>query len=794
MVRRARILAIFVLILILNISLLSSYELPIIKLQTEGEKQQSSFFSFILNLFSDSGKEKPSIKLLTSIVNKKNSSISSESIYAVRDINGNSESEFKKKTITGSFINSIVKTFSLQKSNDDSIEDEIIKRNEKEYIVRDGEEYLFSSELKAQLYIDFNPLLPQEVCENEPLIITVVGRSEYLPDSVDVINCMYNEDIDFVYTVKIMESDTLNDDEVFWGTQSVSIPCSCLSNSDDCEFNFEKTLNYVYLAPYIEDDSGDYGEFYVKIYDGVDDQITKISSPTYSVYGYVNGECACAIGACCDLAGGRPYDFKSYNSQPTSYTDYYFCDGVNSPTTINYVMSHDYYCSGSSQIAQERDIIIDACGICEGCYDDYPSVCQPHPLTAVCGVTDCDLYDTTCRNYHDVDRYCNGVGGCNVGTCNSYINAPYGTTCGTNQICDGNGNCVGNCECTSGDCCDGCYYMSSGYVCNSEYEIDFGCPNGEGTDNPGDDVYRRIKQMFCSGESELCDGTISGWSSWNIYDSCSDDEYCTDNDPSCNFCGYHTYYACYDGDVYWYDLCNNLEGKKEECVNRPCLNGECVSSSIECHNASECGEDGFISDEYCSTGDLYRDYRHYICVNPGTQSSYCYEQDTSQLVEDCGEFICFERICAGENYLIDLFSGWNEIGFSVLPPNRSTQNVFSSVEGMYENIWSYIDGEWLSYSPDVLPEMNTLLKINRDIPISIEMNQDAELSFIYYPGNLSEFYDSCEVTCKRLDKYTYCYLNQSFIVEGESFIGSCYSIAQNYPEIGYKCDQFYLIC
>jgi hypothetical protein len=46
-------------------------------------------------------------------------------------------------------------------------------------------------------------------------------------------------------------------------------------------------------------------------------------------------------------------------------------------------------------------------------------------------------------------------------------------------------------------------------------------------------------------------------------------------------CVSHDHFACYDGDVYWYDSCNKREEKKEECGTNGCLDGRCVEGATE---------------------------------------------------------------------------------------------------------------------------------------------------------------------------------------------------------------------
>jgi len=84
---------------------------------------------------------------------------------------------------------------------------------------------------------------------------------------------------------------------------------------------------------------------------------------------------------------------------------------------------------------------------CEGlndCKDANSGDCTSYTnysSSTSCGTKDCDYLDTTCRNYNDVTKYCDGAGSCGDPSCNSYIDAPSGTDCGTCQACNGSGSC-----------------------------------------------------------------------------------------------------------------------------------------------------------------------------------------------------------------------------------------------------------------------------------------------------------------------------------------------------------------
>jgi len=82
-------------------------------------------------------------------------------------------------------------------------------------------------------------------------------------------------------------------------------------------------------------------------------------------------------------------------------------------------------------------------------------------------------------------------------------------------------------ECTSGPCCDPKTdtYRNSSYMCDEYHDVDFSCPWGsEG------DVGINCKRRYCSGNNSACDGVITGWSGWQSYEDCYEDEVCDDGD------------------------------------------------------------------------------------------------------------------------------------------------------------------------------------------------------------------------------------------------------------------------
>lgn len=88
------------------------------------------------------------------------------------------------------------------------------------------------------------------------------------------------------------------------------------------------------------------------------------------------------------------------------------------------------------------------------------------------------------------------------------------------------------CVCDSGTCCDGCYYRDSDHVCDSQFEKDFGCPWGT---DCGSNTALRYKIRYCSGESDMCNGEISDWGEWSVFEECHDRQLCIDGVPKCKY-------------------------------------------------------------------------------------------------------------------------------------------------------------------------------------------------------------------------------------------------------------------
>jgi len=220
------------------------------------------------------------------------------------------------------------------------------------------------------------------------------------------------------------------------------------------------------------------------------------------------------------------------------------------------------------------------------------------------------------------------------------------------------------CECTTGVCCDGCNYRPSSYLCNNNYQVEYGCPDGT---SASDDVKRRYKDLYCSGTSASCTDDSFIWEDWTLYDNCDSCEYCTAGDSSCNSyclgtdisCGCTSCTNCdnsdggYDtGSTQWVSSgeCTEKEQKEQIYRNYYCSGTSCAYSTGSTQwvdtgstrnkvDGISCSDDGnSCTDDYCSSGS---------CIHP----AYC-----SGTVASCGCTSCTN--CASTNDYCDAGGGF----------------------------------------------------------------------------------------------------------------------------------------
>ena len=114
------------------------------------------------------------------------------------------------------------------------------------------------------------------------------------------------------------------------------------------------------------------------------------------------------------------------------------------------------------------------------------------------------------------------------------------------------------CQCTGGDCCDGCQYYEADHLCRQSEEKEYRC-NG---DFCGNTVESRSMGTYCSGRSSECNGAEVALA-WAVEETCATSEICTtgEEEPTCEIpadgCPFHPNCACASGACC--DGCNYLE-------------------------------------------------------------------------------------------------------------------------------------------------------------------------------------------------------------------------------------------
>ena len=109
------------------------------------------------------------------------------------------------------------------------------------------------------------------------------------------------------------------------------------------------------------------------------------------------------------------------------------------------------------------------------------------------------------------------------------------------------------------------------------------------------------------------------------------DKFCTNEDVSKNFV---TYTCLNSGTIN--AVCKSETKPKvvEECdSDELCSSGSCVP--VVCQNANDCGTDDFVGQTFCQNGDVYKNFKTYMCTKPGTTLSSCSSNINPTLIEDC---------------------------------------------------------------------------------------------------------------------------------------------------------------
>ena len=407
------------------------------------------------------------------------------------------------------------------------------------------------------------------------------------------------------------------------------------SGIDHYEYNIDNGAWY---------DIGTSSEFYVTLSDGAHNIYVKAvdkagNTNMGSIFVYVDtSPCDCSSGECCD---GCHYKLSGTKCLDNSYPSY-FCDGNGLGSNV---MKRTQYkeCSGSSSSCfgswyYNLPEVYRDCGTTQYCANDGDTSC-----TSCSTVCDYSCQSSTC---YGIDPDCTSSGGSNQ------CNGVRGGTCSggdcTNIPCgyDPGFICVGFNGCIQPD------ESHNYYICENTETYDYQCINGN---MQNDDVFRRRRLRFCSGDSLDCTGPY-GWGSFNKYQECGTGGRCAnDGDTSCTSVSTE---VCDGNDNDWDgDIDEGLTG--DLC---PLQLGECTGSRKQCVNGAW---------QSCSSAN-YGTYYESVETSCDTRDNDCdgYVDEYSVIscgLTDVGECSYGIQTCTGGQ--------WSECQGAVNPSNEICDNL-----------------------------------------------------------------------------------------------------------------------
>ena len=154
------------------------------------------------------------------------------------------------------------------------------------------------------------------------------------------------------------------------------------------------------------------------------------------------------------------------------------------------------------------------------------------------------------------------------------------------------------------------------YACNTSSD----CGTNGYTGSPycyGGDVYQDYKTWTCNNP-----GTSSATCTYSTMRQMQDN--CNSNETS------HSYYSCYNGNVYWFNSCGNAEGIYQSCAaGQYCSGNSCNGGGQQCsyHSYQRCSGNYLYWFDSCGNQqDIYQ-----YCQNGCYNNSCGYYQGTSSL-------------------------------------------------------------------------------------------------------------------------------------------------------------------
>ncbi|OGZ62597.1 MAG: hypothetical protein A2812_03025 [Candidatus Staskawiczbacteria bacterium RIFCSPHIGHO2_01_FULL_36_16] len=282
----------------------------------------------------------------------------------------------------------------------------------------------------------------------------------------------------------------------------------------------------------------------------------------------------------------------------------------------------------------------------------------------------------TCNNPGTTQSYCSNSSlpqltrtctqnqTCSSGSCHDIVIA-----CGTNSDCGTNGY-AGSPFCQSGNV----YQNYKTYTCNNPGTADASCTNS---------TQAQLKNTCTQNQ------TCSSGSCINVNIACNTNSDCGSNGLTGSlFCQsgnvYKNYktYTCLNPGIASARCTNSTQAQLQDtCTgNQTCYNGQCAN--IACDRNSDCGTNGYAGSPFCQSGNVYQNYRRYICDYAGTTNAVCSSSDTAQLKNTCtsGQ-TCNNGSCINVNIVCNTNSDCGTNGY--------TGDPFCQSNNVYQNYRTY---------------------------------------------------------------------------------------------------------
>ncbi len=320
-------------------------------------------------------------------------------------------------------------------------------------------------------------------------------------------------------------------------------------------------------------------------------------------YDCSNGQCipkpACFSNSDCGTDGYIDEQFCSVNQLKRTYRTY----TCSNPGTQSAFCSHsdiiqtiddcnDSGCSTSGYFCKDSDVYYTlSCNNEVGCVGNACKIETNSTDVKVyeCGSDSCDSWGSNFCSDGDVyrSRTCFDKG-CSDSVCFSNPSTENEKVSECGSLGCSNGQC-NTCQThNSYSCSEGDVYWYNSCSVKEDKKQECGDSGFVGGNYCFDnDVYKNYTTKGCSGNSCTTNTEKQKQNECGA-NGCSNGQ--------CNSCQTHSYYQCFDNDVYWYNACNVKEDKKQECGSSGCANGQCI---VSCTN--ECSTSGA---KQCSGSNL----------------------------------------------------------------------------------------------------------------------------------------------------------------------------------------------